>query len=62
MKYLATHKGQPISAITLAGKEYKAHDEQIEVPDDHHEAHKDASLIGLEHAPVEGTAKKTGKA
>jgi hypothetical protein len=62
MKYVAKLKDQPISSMTLANKEYKAHDDVIEVPDDHHEAHEAAKMIGLEHAPVEESpAKKPAK-
>jgi hypothetical protein len=46
-KYNAHHKDQPINAVTLDKKEYKAKDGIIEVPDDHHAAHDEARAIGL---------------
>ncbi len=56
-RYEANHKDKPISVVTLAGKEYKAKDGVIEVPDDHADAHRDAESIGLKHA-AEKTDKK----
>jgi hypothetical protein len=66
MKFVAQHKGNTISSISLAGKEYKAEDGIIEVPDDHHEARKAAIVAGLEHASVvsveeSSATKKAGK-
>ena len=63
MRFVAKNKDQTISSISLAGREYKADDGFIDVPDDHHDARKAAALIGLEHAPAdETTTKKTSKA
>jgi hypothetical protein len=63
MKFVAKDKkDQIVSSISLAGREYKADDGIIEVPDDHHEARKAAALIGLEHAPAdEAPVKKPAK-
>ena len=59
MKYNAHKKDQPINAVTLDGKEYKAKDGIIEVPDDHHKAHKEAQAVGLTvHAEKHVTGEK----
>ena len=57
-KYAAKHKGEPITSAFLGGKEYKADDGLIEVPDDHVAAHQEAASIGLKPAYVEDAAGK----
>ncbi len=57
-KYNAHKNDEPITAVTLDGKEYKAKDGIIEVPDEHDAAHKAALASGLtihheKHAGVE---------
>lgn len=49
-KYVARHKGQPVSSVFLHDQEYKAKDGVIAVPDGHETAHKAAKHIGLEKA------------
>ena len=46
-KYNAHKNDEPIDAVTLDKKEYKAKNGIIEVPDDHHAAHAEAQTIGL---------------
>jgi len=67
-KYVSKNKDQPLTSVSLAGKEYKAEDGVITIPDDHHDAHKAAEMAGLEHAPSsdaapakEGTGKTSTK-
>ncbi len=62
MKFIAKNKEQDISAVSLGGREYRAEDGIIEVPDDHHAARDAAKLIGLAYAPAEEvTPKKLAK-
>ena len=46
-KYNAHKNDEPITAVTLDGKEYKAKEGIIEIPDDHHDAHEAALASGL---------------
>ena len=46
-KYNAHKNDEPVTAVTLDGKEYKAKDGIIEIPEDHHAAHTAALATGL---------------
>ncbi len=46
-KYVAKHKGEPVSSVFLHDQEYKAKDGLIAIPDGHEAAHKAAQHIGL---------------
>ena len=58
-KYVAQHKGQKVSVVSLGGIEYRESGGYIEIPDNHHLAHRDAALAGLEKdtKPLEITTK-----
>jgi hypothetical protein len=48
VKYVAQHKGEKVSVVSLGGLEYHESGGYIEIPDNHHRAHQDAALAGLE--------------
>ena len=48
VKYVAQHKGQKVSVVSLGGIEYHESGGYIEIPENHHRAHHDAALAGLE--------------
>jgi hypothetical protein len=58
-KYVAQHKGQKVSVVSLGGLEYHESGGYIEIPDNHRQAHSDAALAGLEKEtkPLEITTK-----
>ena len=47
-KYVAQVKGQKVSVVSLGGFEYRESGGYIEIPDNHHQAHREAVLAGLE--------------
>ena len=62
-KYTAQLKGQKVSVVSLGGKEYRESGGFIDIPDDHHAAHRDAAQSGLEkhHDTYEINTKKPVK-
>ena len=49
-KYVAKHKGEPVSTVFLHNQEYKAKDGTIDVPNAHAAAHEAAARLGLDRA------------
>ena len=49
-KYVAKHKGEPVSSVFLHDQEYKAKDGLIFIPDGHEDAHVAAARLGFEKA------------